>query len=69
MIALPEKFNARTPNNNIPPPNPIMEEIKEEIKLDIIIKITEKNEIPLGNDKIVENISLFIRFTKIKSLN
>ena len=37
MIALPEKFNARTPTNNIPPPTPIMEEIKEEIKPKFLI--------------------------------
>ena len=64
-MTLPEKFNARTPNNSIPPPNPIIEEIKEEKKLEIIIKITEKKEIASGNDKISKNISLFIKFANL----
>ena len=64
-MTLPEKFNARTPNNSIPPPNPIIEETKEETKLEKIIKITAKKEIASGNDKISKNISLFMKFANL----
>ena len=60
-MTLPEKFNARTPNNSIPPPNPIIEETKEETKLEKIIKIIAKKETDSGNDEIFENNSLSIK--------
>ena len=48
IITLPEKFSARTPNRSIPPPNPIIDEIKEDTKLVKIIDIMESIEILSG---------------------
>lgn len=48
IITLPEKFNARTPKRSIPPPNPIIDEIKEETKLVKIIDTIESIEILSG---------------------
>ena len=41
-------FSARTPNRSIPPPNPIIDEIKEDTKLVKIIDIMESIEILSG---------------------
>ena len=48
IITLPEKFIARIPNKSIPPPNPIIDEIKEETKLVKIIDTIENIEIFSG---------------------
>ena len=47
------KLRARTPNNNIPPPKPTIEDIKEEIKLTKIITDTVKGEMLPGIVRIV----------------
>ena len=47
------KLRARIPNNSIPPPKPIIEDIKEEIKLAKIIIDTVKGEMLSGIVRIV----------------
>ena len=42
------KLRARIPNNSIPPPKPIIEDIKEEIKLAKIIIDIVKGEVLSG---------------------
>jgi len=57
IITLPEKFSARIPNRSIPPPNPIIDEIKEDIKLVTIIDAIENIEIFSGKYKKLVTIS------------
>ena len=47
------KLRARIPNNSIPPPKPIIEDIKEEIKLAKIIIDIVKGEMLSGVVRIV----------------
>ena len=47
------KLRARIPNNSIPPPKPIIEDIKEEIKLAKIIIDNVKGEMLSGIVRIV----------------
>ena len=47
------KYRARIPNNSMPPPKPIIEDIKEEIKLAKIIIDIVKAEMLSGVVRIV----------------
>tara|TARA_Y100000991_G_scaffold52511_1_gene38306 strand:+ start:144 stop:323 length:180 start_codon:yes stop_codon:yes gene_type:complete len=47
------KLRARIPNNSMPPPKPIIEDIKEEIKLAKIIIDIVKAEMLSGVERIV----------------
>ena len=47
------KLRARTPNNNMPPPKPTIEDIKEEIKLTKIITDTIEGGMLSGIVRIV----------------
>ena len=47
------KLRARIPNNSMPPPKPIIEDIKEEIKLAKIIIDIVKAEMFSGVERIV----------------
>ena len=67
MIAEPGKNKAKTPSINKPPPKPIIDEIKEEIKLVTIITKYISQFRPSGKDKKDEIRSKFIQniFSKL----
>ena len=62
MIAEPGKNKAKTPSINKPPPKPIIDEIKEEIKLVTIMTIYISQLRPSGKDKKDEVRSKFIKY-------
>ena len=67
MIAEPGKNKAKTPSISKPPPKPIIDEIKEEIKLVTIITKYISQFRPSGKDKKDEIRSKFIQniFSKL----
>ena len=67
MIAEPWKNKAKTPSINKPPPKPIIDEIKEETKLVMIIIIYISQLRSSGKDKKDEIRSKFIQiiFSKL----
>ena len=62
IIAEPGKNKAKTPSINKPPPKPIIDEIKEEIKLVTIITKYISQFRPSGKDKKDEIRSKFIKY-------
>ena len=62
------KLRARTPNKSMPPPNPTIEDIKEEIKLTKTITDTVKGGMLSGIVKIVFRSSNSSKVPVIKDL-